>query len=68
MTKLHMRRKAGNIGKVVSHRVLTSPLMSPQPSRLYIEIFLFIIKDFTQKWSQIFLYTGVVTTNYSIKT
>ena len=65
MTKLHMLEI---LEKLFLLEYLLSSLMSPQPSRLYIVIFLFIIKDFTQKWSQIFLYTGVVTTNYSIKT
>ena len=34
-------------------------------SAIWIVIILFITKDFTQKWSQIFLHTGVVTINYS---
>ena len=62
---LETARKAETTEKLMSSQALTSPFaiyIANQPSGLiWIVIILFITKDFTQKWSQISLRTGVVT-------
>ena len=66
MIELHTARNAESTEKLMSPQVLTPPLRSlfvmyGSKSAIWIVIISFITKDFTQKWSQLSLHTGVVT-------